>query len=263
MLRWVLGSAALLMVAASAAVVHAPATWLDHGLRAASQNRVRLADVRGSVWEGEARVVLRVVPPPDDDQTRASAAATLGGVVLPGVVQWRLRPLGWLLGAPAVELRADGMDRPLLLHWRDQILIVPGGKWVLPRMDFSGFGAPWNTLRPSAAFDLRWSEMLIALQPGSGAASRGELRLTLRDLAASISPVQPLGSYEWHLQLGSPTRWSLTTLEGALSLQAQSGADRSIRIEARPQVQAELRLRPLLSLMGSREGDATVMRIIP
>ncbi|MFM7255683.1 MAG: type II secretion system protein N [Betaproteobacteria bacterium] len=281
MLSWIAFGVALLLTAGIAAVLHAPATWLDQWLREASRNGVRLADARGSLWEGEARLVLRVAQRAGADAPKGAAEpansandrvkigakaegiSTQGGVVVPGVLQWRLRPLALLVGAPAVELRIDGLDRPLLLTWRNQTLIVPGGKLLLPRMEFSGLGAPWNTLGPSAAFDVSWSEMLIAPQPGSGAASSGELRLKLRDVAANISPVQPLGSYEWHLQLGPPVRWQLSTLEGSLNLQAQSGPDRSIRIEARPQAQVEPRLRPLLSLMGSREGDVTVMRIIP
>jgi len=277
MLPWFAFGVAVLLTAGAAAVLHAPATWLDQWLREASRNAARLADARGSLWEGEARLVLRVpqragadAPKAEagtakaaNDQAKAAGVSTEGGVVVPGVLQWRLHPLALLVGAPAVELRLDGLDRPLLLSWRNQTLIVPGGKLLLPRMEFSGLGAPWNTLGPSAAFDVSWSEMLIAPQPARGAASSGELRLKLRDVAASISPVQPLGSYEWHLQLGTPVRWQLSTLEGSLKLQAQSGTDRSIRIEARPQAQVEPRLRPLLSLMGSREGDVTVMRIIP
>jgi general secretion pathway protein N len=277
MLTWFAFGVAVLLTAGTAAVLHAPATWLDHWLSEASRNGARLADARGSVWEGEARLVLRVAQragtdaqkgeaepaTPANDRAKAAGVSTEGGVVVPGVLQWRLHPLALLVGAPAVELRLDGLDRPLLLGWRNQMLIVPGGKLLLPRMEFSGLGAPWNTLGPSAAFEVSWSEMLIAPQPGSGATSSGELRLKLRDVAASISPVQPLGSYEWHLQLGPPVRWQLSTLEGSLQLQAQSGTDRSIRIEARPQAQVEPRLRPLLSLIGSREGDVTVMRIIP
>jgi hypothetical protein len=38
---------------------------------------------------------------------------------------------------------------------------------------------------------------------------------------------------------------------------------RGIRIEARPKAAEESRLRPLLSLMGTREADATVMRLLP
>ena len=277
MMRWLGLGVAMLVTTGIAFVIHAPATWLDFGLRELSHQGARLADARGTLWQGQAQLVLRVPQRSTADTSkavsdpiksaatspRAAPAAFEGGVALPGVFHWRLQPFALLVGAPALELRNDALDRPLLLTWRGQTLIVPGGKLLLPRLDFSSLGAPWNTLRPSAALDLSWSEMLIAPLPGRGSASRGEFRLKLRDLSASISPVQPLGSYEVHLQLGAPARWRLSTLEGPLNLQAQSGPDRVIRIEARPQAQVESRLRPLLSLMGSREGEVTVMRIVP
>ncbi|NCX12362.1 MAG: hypothetical protein EBW73_05980 [Betaproteobacteria bacterium] len=87
--------------------------------------------------------------------------------------------------------------------------------------------------------------------------------MTINDLAARISPVQPLGSYEWQIDLTQLRRWELRTLDGALDLRALPEAGRGVRIEARPKPAEESRLRPLLSLMGTREADATVMRLLP
>jgi hypothetical protein len=55
----------------------------------------------------------------------------------------------------------------------------------------------------------------------------------------------------------------MRTLDGVLDLRAAPEAGRGIRIEARPLPAEEARLRPLLSLMGTREADATVMRLLP
>lgn len=55
MLSWIAFGVALLLTAGIAAVLHAPATWLDQWLREASRNGVRLADageVSGKVRRG-------------------------------------------------------------------------------------------------------------------------------------------------------------------------------------------------------------------
>ncbi|NCV26814.1 MAG: hypothetical protein EBW58_11510, partial [Betaproteobacteria bacterium] len=266
-----------ILVALIAAVVHAPASWLDEWAGVATKDRVRLAQASGTLWSGQAFVVFRFQPS-DGSSSTAQRTAKSSGLALPYPLQWKLNPFSLLAGGPALELRMQGLDRPLRLAFRDQIVQVPAGQLDLPRLDFSALGSPWNSLQPSARLQLRWSELLLvtdvpasARSAGAAAgasagtsaagASSGRLSLTINDLAARISPVQPLGSYEWQIDLTQLRRWELRTLDGALDLRALPEAGRGVRIEARPKPAEESRLRPLLSLMGTREADATVMRL--
>jgi general secretion pathway protein N len=247
-----------------AAIFHAPASWLDELAARATHDRLRLAQASGTLWQGQASVTLRLdgsAAGPGHREERGSASPS--GLVLPQALQWRINPFALLAGGPAFELSMQGLDRPLRLAWRDQVLQVPAGQLDLPRLDFAALGSPWNSLEPSARLQLRWTELLIATESQKPQASTGRINVAINDLAARISPVQPLGSYDWQFDLSQIKRWELRTIEGVLDLRAVPEAGRGIRIEARPKAAEETRLRPLLSLMGTREADATVMRLLP
>ncbi|MEY2717951.1 MAG: hypothetical protein RL539_983 [Pseudomonadota bacterium] len=242
-----------------ATIFHAPASWMDELAARATQDRLRLAQASGTLWQGQASVMLRL----DGSEATERGKARPGGLVLPHALQWRINPFALLAGGSALELNMQGLDRPLRLAWRDQVLQVPAGQLDLPRLDFAALGSAWNSLQPSARLQLRWTELLIAADSKSTQSSAGRVNVAINDLAARISPVQPLGSYDWQLDLGRIKRWELRTLDGVLDLRAVPEAGRGIRIEARPKAAEETRLRPLLSLMGTREAEATVMRLLP
>jgi general secretion pathway protein N len=260
-----------------AAVLHAPATWLDDVAARTSAGRIRLAQASGTIWQGQAYLLVSIkqstqtmsvsaASGTNDRDYRADQARALNrvtGLVLPEPLRWRINPFGLLAGGSALEVSMQGLDRPLRLAWRDQTLQVPAGQVDLPRLDFAALGSPWNSLQPSARLQFRWSELLIATHADPAKPSVGRVNLVINDLAARISPVQPLGSYDLAFDLGSRKQWTMKTLEGVLDLRAAPEAGRGIRIEARPQAAEEARLRPLLSLMGTREADATVMRLLP
>lgn len=86
---------AVLCGALAAVLCQAPAALLDLGVRQASEGRVRIADARGSAWNGEG-VIL------------ADAAAGHGALPL-GQLGWRLA--GFRDGALEIALAFDG--RPL------------------------------------------------------------------------------------------------------------------------------------------------------
>ena len=242
-----------------AAIFHAPATWMDELAARVTQDRLRLAQASGTLWQGQAFVLVKLQNSAKEDMS----ASKNSGLVLPEPLQWRINPFALLAGGPALELSMQGLDRPLRIAWRDQVLQVPAGQLDFPRLDFAALGSPWNSLQPSARLQLRWSELLISADGQKQQSSIGRVNLGISDLAARISPVQPLGSYEWQVEFGQGKRWELRTLEGVLDLRAMPDPGRGIRIEARPKAAEENRLRPLLSLMGTREADATVMRLLP
>ena len=267
----------VLLIMVVAAVLHAPATWLDEAAASTTAGRIRLAQANGTIWRGQAYLLVSVKQ--SGQATSASATSGSGGrdeggeqarardqvkgLVLPEPLRWRINPFALLAGGPALEVSMQGLDRPLRLAWRDQTLQVPAGQLDLPRLDFAALGSPWNSLQPSARLQFRWSELLIATHADPAKPSVGRVNLVISDLAARISPVQPLGSYDWAFDLGNGKQWTMRTLDGVLDLRAAPEAGRGIRIEARPLPAEEARLRPLLSLMGTREADATVMRLLP
>jgi general secretion pathway protein N len=71
---WVLGG--LLLGGALAALIHAPASWLAAALASATDQRLLLADARGSIWSGSAIAVLTGGP-----GSRTASA-------LPGRLKW-------------------------------------------------------------------------------------------------------------------------------------------------------------------------------
>ena len=196
------------LIAMIAAIFHAPATWMDELAARVTQDRLRLAQASGTLWQGQAFVLVKLQNSAKEDINSSKNS----GFVLPEPLQWRINPFALLAGGPALELSMQGLDRPLRLAWRDQVLQVPAGQLDFPRLDFAALGSPWNSLQPSARLQLRWSELLISADGQKPQSSIGRVNLGISDLAARISPVQPLGSYEWQVELGQGKRWELRTL---------------------------------------------------
>jgi len=76
--RWALwGAAAGLLLGA---LLFAPASWLASSLAQASGERLLLADARGSIWNGNAVLLL------------AGGPGSMDAAALPGRLRWRIRP---------------------------------------------------------------------------------------------------------------------------------------------------------------------------
>ena len=183
------------LIAMIAVIFHAPASWMDELAARVTQDRLRLAQASGTVWHGKAFVLVKLQKSAKEDISSSKTS----GFVLPEPLQWRINPFALLAGGSALELSMQGLDRPLRLAWRDQVLQVPAGQLDFPRLDFAALGSPWNSLQPSARLQLRWSELLISADGQKPQASIGRVNLGISDLAARISPVQPLGIYEWQV----------------------------------------------------------------
>ena len=77
---WGWATAGLLAGVLAALVLFAPARWLTGAIERASTGQVLLADARGTVWDGTARLVL------------TGGAGSTDATALPGRLQWQLRP---------------------------------------------------------------------------------------------------------------------------------------------------------------------------
>lgn len=247
-------------------LLFAPATWLAAAVGQASGEHLLLADAQGSVWTGNALLVLAGGP-----GSRASAT-------LPGRLHWRLRP-HWrglrlsarhaccLNGELQAQLRVGLGSLELALPARAEAL----GQW--PAQWLAGLGTPWNTLQLGGM--LRASSPGLSLRRAGGQTRlTGAFDLDLIDARSRLSSLEPLGNYRVSVRGnagaaaaaadGAGATLTLQTLEGALRLSG-SGDWSGERLRFRGQAQAadgqESALANLLNIIGRRQGALSVISI--
>ncbi|MCK6425650.1 MAG: type II secretion system protein N [Burkholderiaceae bacterium] len=260
--RWAIAGA--VCGALLATVLAAPARWLAAGVEAASGGHLLLADARGSLWRGDAVLVL------------TAGTGSREARALPGRLRWSLAPAG---AALRLGLQHEGsLNGEWVLNlqpgWgRLQARLEPGrgaspdwvGHW--PAAWLVGLGTPWNTLQPGGA--LRMAAQGLTFDWVAGRfALQGRLDLELRDLSSRLSTLPRLGSYRLSI-VGDPARpgtatVDLTTLDGALQLSGsgQWGAGGlRLRGEARAAEADQAALNNLLNIIGRRDGARSLLSI--
>lgn len=243
-----------LLVALGVIFTTAPATWLDALAASLTGGRLRLAEATGTVWQGSGRLVWV------DTGESAQSRRSLAGVALPGRIHWQLAPAPLFLGLIEATLKVDGMTQPVSLqgNWRE--LRLGNGRLELPRIELGALGSPWNTVRPAGAVMLSWSNIMLGPQRFEGG-----LTIELRNVASALSAVRPLGNYRIEIQgQGSQAAIGMQTLDGALTLTGQGTASArgfSFVARAQPAQADDTRLRGLLGLVGTRDGEQTIIRV--
>ena len=252
---WAAGGALIGLL--SALLVWAPATWLAWGLAQASQHRVVLQSVRGSVWNGSGQLLL------------SGGAGSRDAQALPGRVHWRIQP-GWL--SATLSLHADCcMAEPS--HWAVRTegttlrLNTANHRSQWPAVLLSGLGAPWNSLQASGQLTLQTEG--LALQWASGRLLlQGQLELQAQQMASRLSTMKPMGSYRIVLRgtpEGSPTpELQLSTTQGPLQLTGQGqwvGARLRFTGEASAEEGSENALNNLLNIIGRRQGGKSLLSL--
>ena len=257
-LRWAVGGAVVGVLAAL--VVFAPATWLCGAVATATQQRLLLADARGTVWSGSAVVVLT-----GGEGSRDASS-------LPGRLAWVLRPKG--LG---LELR---MEQACCLNGAVALKVQPGfgrttytllppngwvGQW--PTAFLGGLGTPWNTMQLGGALRLASSGLTVESVQGRWVVD-GKADIDLVEVSSRLSTLDSLGSYRMSLSgdAANPgiSQLSLTTQGGALKLSGNGTwgpAGVRFRGEARAGAGEEAALSNLLNIIGRREGARSVISI--
>lgn len=250
---WHWAVAGVLVGVLATLVLFAPARWLAQALQDATRGRLLLVNPRGTVWNGRAGVAF------------ASGQGGAESIALPGLLDWKLRP-AWtgVRGALALpccttqplafqaRLHASGWQ----LDWQD-------GRSRWPAALLSGFGAPFNTLKPEGtlalstrALSMRWNGPALAL---AGAAT-----LDATDISSSLSTLRPMGSYRLTLEGGPQPTLLLSTREGSLQL-AGSGRwnGRALRFdgEASAAPGSEDALSNLLNIIGRRDGARSLITL--
>jgi general secretion pathway protein N len=240
-------------------VVFAPATWLAGAAASATDQRVQLADARGSVWSGSAVVVLTGGPGSRD----ASA--------LPGRLEWSLgfKGLGFdlrLRHACCLNDTVNLLLKPGLGRVSASLAAKPDwiGQW--PAAFLSGYGTPWNTLQLGGSLRLLSSGLKLEWVQGRWIVD-GQADIDILQVSSRASTLDPLGSYRFSIagSAGGPTQLHLSTLAGVLQLTGDGTAGANgvrFRGEARAAPDADASpLNNLLNIIGRRNGAVSVISI--
>jgi general secretion pathway protein N len=243
-----------------ALLLFAPARWVAQALDGASEGRFQLVNTRGTVWDGQADLLL------------TGGAGSRTETALPQGLRWHLRP-AWRDGRPAVQLQLTApccTPEPLV------IAVLPGltggqlklaafqSQW--PTGLLVGLGTPWNTLRLDGRLSLQSPGLDVQWRAGHTGV-QGALIIEAIDMATRLSTLRPLGSYRIDLQapagIDSATV-ALQTLRGELQLQG-NGQWVAGRLRFRGEAQAtpghEAALANLLNIIGRRQGERSLLNI--
>jgi general secretion pathway protein N len=248
---WAVGGAATGILLAL--LVYAPARWLADAVASWTRGQVLLADARGTVWNGTARLVL------------TGGVGSVDTAALPGRIGWQLHPT-W--DGAAGRISADCCtSQPLgvrvdwrIAGWRVR---VQDGFSQWPATVLTGLGTPWNTLQLDGEVRLLTQGLSVEWIEGRPRiAGRAELE-ALR-IASRLSTLRPMGSYRITLQGGTQATLRLETLEGSLQLSGTGqwvGQRLRFRGEASAVAGREGALANLLNIIGRRTGDRSLISI--
>lgn len=254
MLRWIgFGGIALVAIVATTAAL-APAQWLALGVRSATAGRVQLADARGTVWRGNATLVLA-------SGTQAGAARAS----LPERLTWQLSPWQLMTGTLDLSLQhPSALTQPLTVRMRlDGSTVVGATTLRMPAALLIGLGAPWNTVQPGGVVAITWDRLQV--EP---AGFKGNLFAEWQYASSALTPVSPMGHYRLDTNGIFPgTQLNLLTISGPLELTGNGtiaaggrlrfqGLARAVP-DADPAVKTQLT--GLISLLGRRDGEAAIL----
>jgi len=250
---WGWAAAGLLAGSVGAVVAFAPAQWLAAGLTEASGGRVLLAEPRGTVWAGSARLVL------------TGGAASQDRAALPGRVQWQLRP-AW--GGVQAHISADCCTPTALQlqaqpRWNGARITVADGQSQWPAEVLAGLGTPWNTLQPQGQLALH-TQGLQAEWSAGRLVLTGQARLDALAMSSRLSTLRPMGSYRLTLQGGTAPTLALQTLQGDLQLSGSGqwvGQRLRFTGEASAAPEREGALANLLNIIGRRNGARSLISL--
>ena len=234
MLGFGLGAYALSLIAT------APASLIDAALQAASDNRLRLADARGTLWSGTGQIELR------DEKRRTSVAKS---------VAWQMLPAYLLRGELRCDVELDQAGKHFPVTISAARIEVADANIALPAAAL-GLGVP-----DLAALGLI-GEVLLHVERLSFApeAIRGNATLQWRAAGSAFTRVSPLGDYELRFEgEGAAAHASLHTLGGPLQLDGNGtwkrGQKSMFQGTARIAPQHLQQLAPLLRLIAIERSE--------
>jgi general secretion pathway protein N len=219
----------------------APPTLFDAALERISDGKVRLVEATGSLWSGAGQIELR------------DAGGHSG---LSKRVAWRLLPESLLRGHLIAAIQTDPTTRPfpLTLALSPTRIELADADIRLPATPLSLFVARLAPLGLSGDIALHIGNLSIEREQ-----ALGKVTLQLRNAGSPLSPVAPLGDYEFNFDgEGGTVRVLLRTIRGPLQLDGKgswaNGQNAGFRAIARIPAQHEQQLAPLLRLIAQERG---------
>ncbi len=255
--RWAVWGAALGTLAG--VVAFAPASWLAGAVARATDQRLLLADANGSLWSGDAQLVL------------SGGAGSRDAAALPGRLRWRIRP--GLNGVSLALTQACCIDREWVVQfklsgWQRYQVVLPArpqalGHW--PAAWLAGLGTPFNTLQLGGTLRLTSNGLTLESVQGHWRVI-GSIDADLLGVSSRLSTLDTLGSYRLGVRGGAnptdPATLNLETLDGALRLSG-SGQWTGFRVRFRGEASAaegqEAALNNLLNIIGRRQGARSII----
>jgi general secretion pathway protein N len=230
----------------------APAQWAAAAVRSATGGHVELAETSGSLWNGQAIVVLASGP------TAGASRASL-----PERLNWKLSPWALLVGTLDLTLsHPSALAQPLTVRLSPGSPAVLGATTLrLPASLLIGLGAPWNTVRPGGVITINWDR--LQLSPGR---MQGALAAEWQFASSSLTPVSPFGHYRLVTNGQYPgMTLQLQTVSGPLELTGNGTIAEGGRLRfegtARPLAGTDptikTQLTGLISLLGPRRDSET------
>lgn len=251
--RWAL--AGMLLGGMLSLLLNAPASWLGTAVSRATEGRVLLIEVQGTVWRGSAQVVLSAGP------------GALGAQALPSRLRWQWHPqwnADWELRLQADCCLAQDWLWRFTPTFSNVSLGISDAPFNLPATVLSGLGTPWNTVQPQGQLTLQGQQLQLTWSPQQ-LQFTGELSLKLENFSSQLTTLRPMGSYRVSLHSQPQPRVELTTLEGRLQLRGQ-GHWVANRLQFQGEAQAatpadEPVLANLLSVLGPRRGSKALLKL--
>lgn len=259
--RWAISGALVGLVLG--VLLFAPAAWLCSWITQATGQRLMLVEAQGSVWSGDAALILTAGPGSRDARA------------LPGRLSWTLRPKGLgllltlsdtccLVGRPQVWVQPGwGRLRLSVLTAADGTGDI--GRW--PAAILAGLGTPWNTLDLGGMLHLSAQGLVLESVQGRWRVT-GQADLSMQQMSSRVTTLDHLGSYHVTL-IGDPASGaatvSLTTEEGALQLSGSGSWSDANGLHFQGQAEAsgadQSALDNLLNIIGRRDGARSILSI--
>jgi len=239
-----------------AVLAFAPAAWLASAVAGATDQRLLLADARGSIWSGSALAVLTGGPGSRDAST------------LPGRLSWDIGLDGLALSLRARQACCINGELKLRLEpgFGRMKLTLPASQGALgqwPAAWLAGLGTPFNTLNLGGWLSLSSGGLVVESAQGRVALS-GAASLAMNDISSTVSTLDTLGSYTLALTGGQAAQLVLSTLNGPLRLTGSgqwASTGLRFRGEASAEPGSEAALNNLLNIIGRRQGTLAVLSI--
>ena len=243
-------------------MVNAPAVWADRAIAAVSSGIIRIAEPKGTLWNGSGIPIINFSAVRMDDRSDDSVPGRgdSGWQRLSAPITWRLGVDPWSAQATfaikSPELR--GATSEFQVGLSASGFYLPAGQWALEPLRFESLPGPMGLARVSGRLRASWPEIR---QPWG---SRLDLKsdkvvIELSEIASALTPIRPLGDARLTVSSSgsSPVRFLVeSSPESALRLAAQGEWADRLKIQGQMQCQRFCEyLVGMMATVGKKNGE--------